>query len=209
MPDAEIDALKAMIDGHGYVCLPDKPSQPVAACVREGRYSEDRRRASPGRHSTAFWIVGGREGDPTHRHAGRFPPGRGSQPSCRASMTLATPDLQTPLRAPPGVIDPAGVARREAALIEVLRARPGAALHAIADAAGHTRSATADRLRRLAARGAVVKVAGRWRLAGEEVDEPGEAAMPEPEPEDLSRWLRPISRYLRVVTSEFACTRYG
>ena len=28
MPDAEIDALKAMIDGHGYVRLPDKPSQP-------------------------------------------------------------------------------------------------------------------------------------------------------------------------------------
>jgi DNA-binding MarR family transcriptional regulator len=78
-------------------------------------------------------------------------------------MTLATL-----LRAPRGVVDPIGVARRELALIEALRARPGAALGEIAKAAEHTRSATADRLRRLAARGAVVKVAGRWRLAGEE-----------------------------------------
>ena len=124
-------------------------------------------------------------------------------------MTLATPDHEPPRRAPIGVIDPLAVARREAALIEALRARPGAALGEIAQAAGHTRSATADRLRRLAARGAVIKVAGRWRLAGEEPDEPDEAATPKPEPEDPSRWVRPISRYLRAVTSEFACARYG
>jgi hypothetical protein len=132
-------------------------------------------------------------------------------------MTLATPDLQPLQRAPIGVIDPLGVARREAALIEALRARPGAALTALADAAGHTRSATADRLRRLAARGAVEKVAGRWRLAGEEpapTGGPGESAAQEverlePEPEDPSRWVRPIGRYLRAVTSEFACARYG
>jgi DNA-binding Lrp family transcriptional regulator len=133
-------------------------------------------------------------------------------------MTLA--ELPPPWRAPIGVVDPLGVARRELALIEVLRARPGAALVEIAEAAGHTRSATADRLRRLAARGAVVKVAARWRLAGEEPDEPdaiggadlsvpSNAAAPEPEPEDPSRWVRPISRYLRAVTSEFACARYG
>ena len=129
-------------------------------------------------------------------------------------MTLATLDLQPPRRVPPGVVDPIAVARREAALIEALRARPGAALGAIANAAGHTRSATADRLRRLAARGAVVKVAGRWRLAGEEPDEPDEPAAPEaerlePEPGAQSRWVRPIGRYLRAVTSEFACARYG
>jgi hypothetical protein len=119
-------------------------------------------------------------------------------------MTLATL-----LRAPRGVVDPIGVARRELALIEALRARPGAALGEIAKAAEHTRSANADRLRRLAARGAVVKVAGRWRLAGEEPDEPDEAALPKLEPADPSRWVRPIGRYLRIVTSEFACARYG
>ena len=119
-------------------------------------------------------------------------------------MTLATLP-----RAPPGVIDPLGVARREAALVEALRARPGAALGEIAEATGHNRSAIADRLRRLAARGAVVKVAGRWRLAGEKPDEPDEAATPDPEPEDPSRWVRPISSYLRQVTSDFQCARYG
>jgi hypothetical protein len=46
-------------------------------------------------------------------------------------MTLAAP-----LCPPRGVIDPVGVARREAALIEALRARPGAALGEIAEAAG-------------------------------------------------------------------------
>ena len=126
-----------------------------------------------------------------------------------AGMTLATLDPPPSLRAPIGVVDPLGVARRELALIEVLRARPGAALGVIAHAAGHTRSATADRLRRLAARGEVVKIADGWRIAGEEPDEPDEAAMPKPEPEDPSRWVRPIGRYLRAVTSEFACVRYG
>jgi hypothetical protein len=81
-------------------------------------------------------------------------------------MTLATPDLQPPLCPPRGVVDPIGVARREAALIEALRARPGATLNEIAEAAGHKRSATADRLRRLAGRGEVVRIDGRWRLAG-------------------------------------------
>ena len=119
-------------------------------------------------------------------------------------MTLAAP-----LCPPRGVVDPIGVARREAALIEVLRARPGASLGEIAGAAGHKRSATADRLKRLAARGEVVKIDGRWRLAGEEPDEPDEPAMTEAEPEDLSRWVLPIGRYLRSVTSEFACARYG
>jgi hypothetical protein len=120
--------------------------------------------------------------------------------------------LALPLCPPRGVVDPLGVARREAALIEALRARPGAALGALAEAAGHGRSATADRLRRLAARGAVVRVAGRWRLEeGEPVptDSPVEPAAPEAEPEDPLRWVLPIGRYMRAVTSEFACARYG
>jgi hypothetical protein len=114
--------------------------------------------------------------------------------------------LATPLCPPRGVVDPLGVARGEEVLLQVVCAHPGAALGAIAEAAGHTRSATADRLRRLAARGAVVKIDGGWRIAGEEPDEP---AMPKSEPEDLSCWVRPIGRHLRAVTSEFACRRYG
>jgi hypothetical protein len=86
-------------------------------------------------------------------------------------------------------------------------------LGAIAEAAGHTRSATAERLKRLAARGAVVKVAGRWRLAGEE-PELDQTATPNPRAldpgaEDPSRWVRSINRYIRQVTSEFQCARYG
>jgi hypothetical protein len=80
-------------------------------------------------------------------------------------VTLAA--VASPLRAPIGVIDPLGVARREAALIEVLRARPGATLPEIAEVAEGSRGAVIDRLKRLAARGAVVKIAGHWRLAGE------------------------------------------
>ena len=125
-------------------------------------------------------------------------------------MTLAAPPCP-----PRGVVDPIGVVRRDLALIEALRARPGAALGALAKAAGHTRSATADRLRRLAARGAVVRVDGRWRLAGEE---PGPAdsavelvATPEPEREEpeFGRWIRPIGNYVRGVTSEFRAVREG
>jgi hypothetical protein len=125
-------------------------------------------------------------------------------------MTLATSDLQTPRRAPIGVIDPLAVAAREAALIEALRARPGAALAEIAEAAGHKRSATADRLRRLAARGAAVRVAGRWRLAGEEPADVVEPPAPEPEPDTELRWVKPIDRYgRRCESSFFDCRRYG
>jgi hypothetical protein len=120
-------------------------------------------------------------------------------------MTLATPDHEPSRRAPPGVIDPAGVARREAALIEVVRQHPGATLLELVEAAGGSRGAIVDRLRRLAARGAVEKIAGGgWRLAeGEPVApefelEP-EADRPEPEPAPAHpRWIRNVNDYLRV-----------
>ena len=71
-------------------------------------------------------------------------------------MTLV--ELQPPRRAPTGVVDPLAVAHRELALDRSPSHASGAALGVIAEAAGHKRSATADRLRRLAARGEVVKV---------------------------------------------------
>jgi hypothetical protein len=121
-------------------------------------------------------------------------------------MTLAAP--LCPLR---GVVDPGVVARREAALIEALRVRPGAALGEIVEAAGHKRSATADRLRRLAARGAVVRIAGRWRIVGEEDEpEPQPELQPiEPEPCAQSRWVKPLSCYERKETTVVEGLRYG
>jgi transcriptional antiterminator RfaH len=35
-PDHEIDSLKAMIDGHGYISLPDRPSTPVKRTIAIG-----------------------------------------------------------------------------------------------------------------------------------------------------------------------------
>jgi transcriptional antiterminator RfaH len=35
-PDHEIDSLKAMIDGHGYISLPDRPSTPVTRTIAIG-----------------------------------------------------------------------------------------------------------------------------------------------------------------------------
>jgi transcriptional antiterminator RfaH len=37
MPNAEIEALKAMIDGHGYIKLPGGPGRPSAARLRSER----------------------------------------------------------------------------------------------------------------------------------------------------------------------------
>jgi hypothetical protein len=115
-------------------------------------------------------------------------------------MTLAAP-----LCPPRGVIDPIGVARREVALLQVVCAHPGATLPEIVKIAEGSRGAVIDRLKRLAARGAVVKVGGRWRLVGEEPEEPAEAALPNPEPEDPSRWVRPIGRY----PGRHGCARFA
>jgi hypothetical protein len=53
-------------------------------------------------------------------------------------------------------------------LIEAMRDNPGLTVVALANAARSSRSATGDRLRRLAASGAIEKdAAGRWRLVGE------------------------------------------
>jgi transcriptional antiterminator RfaH len=203
MPDREIERLQAMIVG-GFVRLPDAPAKSARRFMKGELV-----RITGGPFEGVRAIHSGmRSGDRERILLSLL--GSSARPVLIPSHQVA-PDmtLATLLRAPRGVVDPIGVARRELALIEALRARPGAALGEIAKAAEHTRSATADRLRRLAARGAVVKVAGRWRLAGEEPDEPDEAALPKLEPADPSRWVRPIGRYLRIVTSEFACARYG
>ena len=78
-PYREVEALKAMIDGHGFVRLPEKPSPPSRRVFVKGAAVKIIGGPLPGRHSAAFWIVGGGEGNPAHRHAGRFPPDCGSR----------------------------------------------------------------------------------------------------------------------------------
>jgi hypothetical protein len=126
-------------------------------------------------------------------------------------MTLAPP-----LCPPRGVVDPVGVARREAALLQVVRAHPGATLSEITEIVEGRRGAVIDRLKRLAARGAVERVAGRWRIVGEE-DEPEPIASkpelqpikPEPEPGAQSRWVKSLACYERKETTVVEGLRYG
>lgn len=76
---------------------------------------------------------------------------------------------------------PAAAKAAEQRLLTAMRESPGLSANALANAAGASRSTTGERLRRLAARGAIAKDgAGRWRLAGEEASPP--AGGPEPRP---------------------------
>ena len=69
----------------------------------------------------------------------------------------------------------------ERKLIATMEANPGASVAALAKAASASRSRTGDRLRQLAARGAIEKDdAGRWRIAGEKPRPP--AGGPDPRP---------------------------
>ena len=110
-----------------------------------------------------------------------------------------------------GVANPVEVLAREAALLEIVRSHPGASTVEIIRAAEGSRGATADRLRRLAARGAIERIAGRWRVARE--DEPGqpksEPVAPEPEPAARSGWIKTISAYERKETTPEEGSRYG
>jgi hypothetical protein len=122
-------------------------------------------------------------------------------------MTLAT-------HAPRGVSNPAMVASKESALLEFLRKSPdGLRPPEICAAVEEPPSATVDRLRRLLRRGEVEKIGRRWRLPRDEddveIDVATQCLSPEPGPEDQTRWVQPISRYVRRDTSEFACRRYG
>ena len=101
-------------------------------------------------------------------------------------------------------------------LLEVMRANPGATASALAAALGATKGSVVSRWRKLALRGRLEKDRlGHWRVAG---DGPGPQRAPaqwtaEPEPGCGDRpfppWVRPIGRFMRISTSEFACSRYG
>jgi hypothetical protein len=124
-------------------------------------------------------------------------------------MTLAAP-----LCPPRGVVDPAGVARKESALLEVLRRSPeGLRAAEVWRASKELRSATADRLRRLMRRGEVEKVGSVWRLARDDQDEPEPQPVDPralgPEPGAQSRWVKPLSAYDRKETTVVEGLRYG
>jgi hypothetical protein len=70
----------------------------------------------------------------------------------------------------------------ERKLLEAMRDNPGLPVIALANAAGSSRSATGERLRQLAARGAVEKDAtGRWKLKREESRPPAQGKEPGPQ----------------------------
>jgi hypothetical protein len=120
-------------------------------------------------------------------------------------MTLAT-------HQPVGVKNPAMARAKEAALLEVLRGSPeGLRAPALAVSTGSSTAAVVDRLRRLMLRGEAERVGWLWRIPRDDDgdDEPAKLALPEPEPEDPSRWVKPIGRFVRRDTSEFACRRFG
>jgi hypothetical protein len=72
---------------------------------------------------------------------------------------------------------------------------------------GVSKGAIASRWRHLARHGLLAKANSRsWVVAAEPVE-----AGPELERDEgpFPRWILPIGTYVRISTSEFACTRYG
>jgi hypothetical protein len=108
---------------------------------------------------------------------GAKPNGRGHDPPPFASPENLSGKTESfsPSRSPtpyagkarPGA-PPISAKAAEQRLLTAMRKNPGLTVIALAKAAGAGRSATGDRLRRLAASGEIEKdAAGRWRLVGE------------------------------------------
>jgi hypothetical protein len=95
-----------------------------------------------------------------------------------ASVPTSTPrtvKIQSARRA-----KPTSAKTAERKLMAAMRDNPGISVVALANAAGSSRSATGERLRQLAVRGAVTKdITGRWKLKAEEPGSPaqGETAL--------------------------------
>jgi hypothetical protein len=123
-------------------------------------------------------------------------------------VTLAT-------HQPIGIRNPVLVRAKEAALLEALRRSPdGLRTPEICEATGEPVGAVADRLYRLLRLGEVERLGRVWRLPRDEADddEPAELEQAKTvvaETEDPTKWVRPIGRFVRRDTSEFACRRYG
>jgi hypothetical protein len=120
-------------------------------------------------------------------------------------VTLAT-------HQPIGIRNPTLVRAKEAALLEALRRSPeGLHTSQVSEAVGEPDRATVERLHRLLRRGEVERIDRVWRLPRDDADDGDELgpAAPELEPEDPGRWVKPIGRFVRRDTSEFACRRYG
>jgi hypothetical protein len=113
------------------------------------------------------------------------PNGRDPHPPSLTSPETPSVTKEVSSRRSPrsGKARPGALPKADRKLIEAMRDNPGLTVVALANAAGSSRSATGDRLRRLAASGAIEKdAAGRWRLAGEKALEPGGFASTGAEP---------------------------
>jgi hypothetical protein len=85
-------------------------------------------------------------------------PGNGLDPDPPPSASTPRPThAAKPAKAPAG----------ERKLLEAMKANPGLSANALARAAGMSRSTTGERLKRLAAQGAIEKFPDGWRIAGE------------------------------------------
>jgi hypothetical protein len=120
-------------------------------------------------------------------------------------VTLAT-------HRPVGVKNPALVAAKERALLDIVTDRPGLRAFEIAPLALEPAAATMSRLNRLGDRGLIERMSDhRWYLSGAAPDAnvPEEIAERARPPFDPSRWVQHVDFYLVLNPLPFACRRYG
>jgi hypothetical protein len=135
------------------------------------------------RDQIAAWLApeAAKPGNGVDPHPAVAPTGKalknGNLPDLDLPVSASETDGGSPRQAAPRPY--AGKARRgrsplsgkaaERKLLEAMRESPGLSVAALAKAVSAGRSTTGERLRQLAARGAIDKDAdGRWRMAGEE-----------------------------------------
>ena len=182
MPDYEIKALKAMIDGHGYVRLPEA-STPTHRTIAIGAKVK---------------ITAG----PFSGMSGLTPAWAPKTVSAFCSIFSA---VNARYRSPPTWLcrcDPGASGRTAAHRGDARHSR--VSVIALAHVTGFNRSTAGERLRQFARRGIFEKdVTGRWRLTEAEPElyddvsltTTPEADRLEPAPDTPSRWVRPIGDY--------------
>ena len=157
-------------------------------------------------------------------------PGNGLDPhpppiELRSGESAAIPSVaalsKRPGKARPAKPSPAKAAEQR--LLTAMRENPGLSVNALANAAGSSRSATGERLRRLASRGTCREGQRRSLAAQGGGDGVGPyagapvdlTAAPEADRSDApplaapSRWVRALACYERKEPHEFQMSRYG
>jgi hypothetical protein len=101
----------------------------------------------------------------------------------------------------------------ELRLLEALQQTPGLTMVEFARVVGCCKSVTGDRLRQLARDRKVERdPGGHWRWGEElhvDAEPPTERERSTPALGVKPFWIRSVNDYVRTVTSEFQCVRYG